>query len=170
MRDGGANVPATESPGIGRADHNTAGLGGVGYRLSLLARRARIGFERRLAEAGATFATWAVLETLIVHGPMIQRDLAGFLEVSGQTMTRHIDRMVAVGWLRRSEVEGDRRAMLVKATDAGKVLHQRLALATRNANAVLLHGLSERDLSELDRLLGLLALNVAEDLDASADA
>jgi MarR family transcriptional regulator for hemolysin len=163
-------MPAAESPGIGRADQFTAGLGGVGYRLSLVARRARIGFERRLAEAGASFATWAVLETLIVHGPMIQRDLAGYLEVSGQTMTRHIDRLVAVGWLRRSEVEGDRRAMLVEVTEAGKVLHERLCLATRDANAVLLRGLSERDLSELDRLLELLALNVAQDLDASTGA
>ncbi len=86
-------MPVTnDDPGSGRTG---SGLGGLGYRLALVARHARVGFERHLAEAGASFATWTVIEALAVRGPLIQRDLAGHLEVSGQTMTRHIDRMVA---------------------------------------------------------------------------
>jgi MarR family transcriptional regulator for hemolysin len=141
----------------------TSGLGGLGYRLALVARHARLGFERRLTDAGASFASWTVLETLVVQGTMIQRDLADSLEVSGQTMTRHIDRMVAAGWLRRRDVEGDGRAVLVEVTKAGRALHRRLAEAARQANAALAEGLSARDLSTLDRLLDRLALNATQD-------
>ena len=131
--------------------------------LSLVARRARVGFDRRLADAGASFATWTVLETLVVQGAMIQRDLADSLEVSGQTMTRHIDRMVTAGWLRRRGVRGDRRAMLIEVTTAGTALHRRLAVAAREANTALTRGMSSRDMSNLDRLLTRLAANVAQD-------
>jgi MarR family transcriptional regulator for hemolysin len=146
-----------------QAERMTSGLSGVGYRLALVARHARIGFERRLTEAGASFATWTVLETLVVQGPMIQRDLAESLEVSGQTMTRHIDRMVAAGWLRRRGVEGDRRAMLIEVTKEGTALRRKLVEAARQANAALTQGLSAQDLSSLDCLLDRLALNITQD-------
>jgi MarR family transcriptional regulator for hemolysin len=150
-----------DDPDTGRIG---SGLGGLGYRLALVARHARVGFERRLTEAGASFATWTVLEVLAVQGPVIQRDLAGYLEVSGQTMTRHIDRMVAAGWLRRREVEGDRRATLIETTKAGKTLHRKLGEAARQANADLARGLSARELSVLDGLLDRLAVNIAPDV------
>lgn len=139
------------------------GLGSLGYRLSLVSRQARLGFERRLAEAGASFATWTVLETLVVRGPMIQRELAASLEVSGQTMTRHIDRMVTSGWLRRRDVESDRRSTLIEVTKEGKALHRKLVGATRQANEALTRGLTPHDLATLDRLLNHLADNVTDD-------
>lgn len=144
------------------------GLGSLGYRLSLVARRARIGFERHLVGAGASFATWTVLETLVVHGAMIQRDLAECLEVSGQTMARHIDRMVEAGWLCRRELEGDRRAALVEVTSDGVALHGRLRIAARRASEALTRGLSTRDRATLDRLIDRLASNIARDLEAPA--
>jgi hypothetical protein len=39
----------------------------LGYRLALIARQARAEFDRCLGEAGASFASWTVLETLAVR-------------------------------------------------------------------------------------------------------
>jgi MarR family transcriptional regulator, transcriptional regulator for hemolysin len=145
----------------GPYDRETAaGLGSLGYRLALIARQARAEFERRLGQAGASFATWTVLETLAVRGPMIQRDLAGSLQVSGQTMTRLVDRMAAAGWLRRTEVKSDRRATCVALTAAGTTLHRRLAEVARQTNTQLVAGLSPGDIATLDALLDRLAVNI----------
>jgi MarR family transcriptional regulator, transcriptional regulator for hemolysin len=92
---------------------------------------------------------------------MIQRDLAGSLQVSGQTMTRLVDRMVGAGWRRRTEVESDRRATCVALTAAGEPLHRRLAEVARQANTQVTAGLSPGDIATLDALLDRLAANVA---------
>ncbi|MEV6639450.1 MarR family transcriptional regulator [Amycolatopsis sp. NPDC051371] len=137
-----------------------SGLGSLGYRLSLVSRLARAEFERRLTDAGASFATWTILETLGVRGPMIQRDLAESLNLSGQTLTRHVDRLVTSGWLRRVGMAEDRRAALLEVTAEGNDLYERLAVAARAANARLARGLSKQERATLDDLLSRVAANV----------
>lgn len=149
-------------PGGRTAPPARSGLEGLGYRLSMTARQARVGFERRLAAAGASFAAWTVLDTLAVHGPMIQRDLAEALSVSGQTMTRQVDRLASAGWLRRLGVEHDRRATLVTLTGEGRALHRRLTAIARQANADLLRGMSKGDAAILDALLSHVFANACE--------
>lgn len=137
-----------------------AGLGGLGYRLALVARQARAGFEQQLADkAGVSFAAWTVLETLAAHGPTIQRDLAELLDVTGQTMARQIDRMVTSGWLRREGVEYDRRATRVSLTSQGQAVHQRVTTVTRHANEQLTRGMSETEIATLDALLTRVLAN-----------
>lgn len=136
-----------------------AGVGSLGYRLSLVSRRARVAFERRLAEEGASFATWAVLEILSVRGPMIQRDLAESMDISGQTLTRHVGRLVSSEWVRRVNVEGDRRANLLELTEDGAAVHQRLAASAGLVNARLARGMSNQELATLHHLLDRVAEN-----------
>jgi MarR family transcriptional regulator for hemolysin len=139
-----------------------SGLGSLGYRLSLVARQARAVFEKELADAGASFTTWTVLETLQVNGPMIQRDLADSLDVSGQTLTRQVDRLVSSGWLQRTEVATDRRAVLLEITPEGDALHTRLAAAARLANSRLTKGFSKSERAVLDELISRLAANLTQ--------
>lgn len=137
-----------------------AGLGSLGYRLNVVARRARADFERRLTEAGASFAAWSVLEVLHTAGPMIQRDLATALKVSGQTVNRQVDRLVAEGWLRREQVAADRRAQQVVLTDEGRAVHRRLAGASRSGNEQLVAGMSPEEEAAFDGLLDRVAANL----------
>ncbi|SFO59651.1 transcriptional regulator [Pseudonocardia ammonioxydans] len=137
-----------------------AGLGGLGYRLAFVARQARAGFEQRLVDdTGVSFAAWTVLETLTAHGPMIQRDLAETLEITGQTLARQVDRMVASGWLRRDGVAHDRRATRISVTSQGQVVHQRVATVTKQANEQLTQGMSESEIATLDALLTRVLAN-----------
>lgn len=144
-------------------EQQASGLGGLGYRLAFVARQARNGFERRLAEdCGVSFAAWTVLETLAVYGPMIQRDLADALAVSSQTMVRQVDRMVASGWLRRGEVEHDRRAIRIGLTAEGRDVHRRLVLVAQQVNARLIRGLSEAEVKTFDAVLNRILANTDE--------
>ncbi|MDI2027573.1 MarR family transcriptional regulator [Saccharopolyspora sp. TS4A08] len=136
------------------------GLGSLGYRLNVVARQARANFEQRLGEAGASFTTWTILEALTVHGPLIQRDLAGSLHVSGQTLARQVDRLAEMGWLERSEAERDRRAVRLHLTDEGRAAHRRLQQASRDANEQLVAGLSPTEIDHLSALLTHLTRNL----------
>ncbi|GAA2362617.1 MarR family transcriptional regulator [Saccharopolyspora halophila] len=150
--------------------NQSAGLGNLGYRLNLAARRARENFERRLHEAGASFAAWTVLETLQSLGPLIQRDLAAKLRVSGQTVARQVDRLVADGLLRRDQTADDRRAQLITLTDEGREVHQRLVHAARQANAELMRGMDSSEVETLESLLDRMNANlpgVADDSDST---
>ncbi|MEB3367717.1 MarR family winged helix-turn-helix transcriptional regulator [Saccharopolyspora mangrovi] len=135
------------------------GLDSLGYRFNMIARMARANFEQRLGEAGASFTTWTILESLTVHGPMIQRDLAGSLHVSGQTLARQVDRLVETGWLERGEAERDRRTVRLHLTDEGRAAHRRLQQASREANEQLVAGLSSPEVDQLNDLLARLARN-----------
>jgi DNA-binding MarR family transcriptional regulator len=103
-----------------------------------------------------------VLETLAVYGPMIQRDLADALAVSSQTMVRQVDRMVASGWLRRGEVEHDRRATRVGLTAEGRDVHRRLVLVAQQANARLIRGLSDAEVKTFHAVLNRILANIDE--------
>ncbi|MFC7344002.1 MarR family winged helix-turn-helix transcriptional regulator [Saccharopolyspora griseoalba] len=139
-----------------------AGLGSLGYRLNLAARRARENFERHLHEAGASFAAWTVLETLHVLGPLIQRELAAELRVSGQTVARQVDRLVADGLLRRDQAGADRRAQVVALTDEGRAVHERLIEAARQANAELMRGMEADEVEAFEALLDRMVANLPD--------
>lgn len=147
----------------GGADPPGGGVGvdSLGYQLNLAARSARACFERRLAEIGGSFATWAVLETLATRGPMIQAGLAEALCVRGPTVTRQVDRMIADDLVVRRRVAADRRVIEIGLTEKGRRLHGRLAEAHQRANAQLAAGLSAGELRTLRGLLQRVQRNAA---------
>ncbi|MGY1435497.1 MarR family winged helix-turn-helix transcriptional regulator [Streptomyces reniochalinae] len=145
------------------AQGQPAGLESLGYQLALSARRARAGFERRLAEAGAGFATWTVLELLAFHGPMVQGRLADALGVRGPTLTRQLDRLAATGLLRKLPIAGDRRKAQIVLTTEGVRLHARLTAAAEAANAQLIAGFAPEEVAALRGFLDRVADNVASE-------
>lgn len=157
-------IPArTPAPGTAtRAEPACpSGLGSLGYQLNLVARMARANFERRLAEAGASFATWTVLELLAGRGPMVQGQLADALNVRGPTLTRLLDRLTTAGLVRKLPIAEDRRKAQVTLTPAGTELHANLAAAAKAANAQLIAGFSPDEVAQLRHLLDRIAGNLA---------
>lgn len=101
-----------------------------------------------------------MLETLQNLGPLIQRDLATKLRVSGQTVARQVDRLVADGLLRRDQAIEDRRAQLITLTDQGREVHQRLVHAARQANVELMRGMDSSEVETLEALLDRMNANL----------
>jgi DNA-binding MarR family transcriptional regulator len=128
----------------------------VGRRLTLAARLARQVFDRRLAALGSTFASYVTLGTLAANGPVIQRRLAGMLGVEPATLSRQLERLERDGLVAREPATGDHRAMLVRLTDQGHSLLQRLDGEMADADAELCAPLTAEQAEQLGGLLDRL--------------
>ena len=67
-----------------------------------------------------TIAQYRVLVVLASRGPRRLVDLAGALDVAPSTAGRMCDRLARKGLTRRHRARGDRRAVLVAVTSAGR--------------------------------------------------
>jgi MarR family transcriptional regulator for hemolysin len=125
----------------------------LGRQLNFAAKSARSYLEQHLAAAGSGFAVWTALFALKANGPLIQRELAGLLNVEGPTLTRHLARMEAEGLVERRRTSADRRAAIVHLTEAGEATHERLAGIVSARGDIILNGFSS---AEIEEFLGYL--------------
>ncbi len=120
----------------------------VGYsaavNICLLVRQLRDGLARRLeqdlADSGypINLSQFLVLRKLDVLGPMSAIDLARAVDHNPGAMTRLLDRLEQMGYLRRTPHAGDRRALRIELTDAGVALsHELRACGERMAEYAL---------------------------------
>jgi len=82
----------------------------LGFLLADVSRLMRRRFDMRASELGLTRAQWRVLAQLRRREGINQKDLAEILEIENITLTRHIDRLEAKGWVERRRDPNDRRA------------------------------------------------------------
>jgi MarR family transcriptional regulator for hemolysin len=80
-------------------------LGELGYLL-------RRELDRRVQQAnlGLTRAQWIVLRELASREGCLQRELADALGIEASTVARHVERLVAAGWMERRDDAWDGRA------------------------------------------------------------
>lgn len=89
-------------------------------------------FERRLMRAlaqagmGVTTAQARIVMKLHFQGPLSQQELASRIDVEPSTLVGTLDIMERDGLASRGENPGDRRAHLVRLTEAGEALVPRL--------------------------------------------
>ena len=125
----------------------------LGYQVNLTARATRALLDARLAEHGVTFTTWIALITLATRGALIQRDLAGVIEVEGPTMVRRLDQLEAAGLVERSGVAEDRRATKITLTRKGRDLYERIRTSVQETEGELLAGLDRQSVDTTRRVL-----------------
>lgn len=117
-------------------------------------------FEDQLAEAGASLATWVVLNE-IDHGTWdSQRGLAKQLRIEGATLTRHLDRMEREALIVRTRDDDDRRQIRVDMTPEGRSLHRRLRTRAHAVGSRATAGITERDEATVRRVLARLRDNL----------
>jgi DNA-binding MarR family transcriptional regulator len=139
-------MPNTRSPEA--ADPPVQAADGELVDSVLAASRALVAVAARsLAAAGdeVTLPQYRALVVLAARGPQGTAELAAALAVNPSTATRMCDRLVRKGLVRRHRQAGDRRAVRIALTAAGRDL---------------VAAVSARRREELARLLG--ALPVAE--------
>lgn len=129
---------------------------GVIGRVTRIARRLDHGMGRTFRAHGLNPSSFDVLATLRRAGAPYELspgDLLATSMVTSGTMTNRIDQLEEAGFVERSENPSDGRSVLIGLTDAGlSVIEDALSdhVATQ---ARLTSGLSEAELSRLDRLL-----------------
>jgi MarR family transcriptional regulator, transcriptional regulator for hemolysin len=134
----------------------------IAPKLRLAAKESRAFFEEELSKSGATFATWTVLATLKLEGPMIQRSLAQYLSIEGPTLSRHLETMERRGLVVRTRSGTDRRAATVELTPDGESMYEVIEKVALKSQQRMLNGLDDDDIGQLSRLLEQILRNVTE--------
>jgi MarR family transcriptional regulator, transcriptional regulator for hemolysin len=120
-------------------------------------------FDDALAAAGGSTSTWLVLSALTSADRRTQADLADAVGVRQPTISHHLDALERAGFVTRVRLPGNRRAQEVRITDAGERSFLRLRRAAGAFDGRLRAGLSEAEVADLRRLLGVLAENSRPD-------
>jgi DNA-binding MarR family transcriptional regulator len=135
--------------------------------LSAWSPRERVGAFRHWLRGSLSLIHLHVLTVLESEGPLSMSKLADALDVSVASVTGIVDRMEERGLVERRRETGDRRIVLVHATDAGDAVFRDLAVERRRTIAPLLDRMTEAELENF--LVGLRALRRAR-AEAMAEA
>jgi MarR family transcriptional regulator for hemolysin len=120
------------------------------------AKDARLCMEAALAAAGASYATFVILDAISLEPGLSQRQIARYLSIEGPPLTRHLDRLEAEGLVERRRDERDRRVQRVFPTAAGARLYQALCPIVGGLEQDLLADVPPRDVEAFARVLDRL--------------
>jgi DNA-binding MarR family transcriptional regulator len=81
-----------------------------------------------LREAGLTYPQYLVLLVLWEHGELSVKELGRRLRLDSGTLSPLLKRMEAAGWVERRRDEADERSVMVRATQEGVGLRERVCV------------------------------------------
>jgi len=134
----------------------------IGRQLARAAKSVGRAFDDALADAGGSLPVWLVLLSLKSRPLRNQRELAEAVGIQQATLTHHLNVMDAQGLVTRRRDPANRRVHLVELTEAGEAAFLRLRDAALAFDERLRRGVTDRDLDDLEGLLGRLERNVAD--------
>jgi MarR family transcriptional regulator, transcriptional regulator for hemolysin len=129
----------------------------IGLQLTRAARVVSQAFERAMAEAGGSAATWQVLLLVRAQQWTKQSQMAEAMGITPATLTHHLNALEKQGLVRRWREADNRRAQRVELTERGVELFDRLREVALAHDARLRAGFSEEELAQLGGLLDRLA-------------
>ena len=141
----------------------------LGLLLHTTSKAVSRAFNDALAGAGGSLPIWLILNALMAEQRRTQVDLARAVGIEGPTLVRHLDGMEQQKLVKRHRDTGDRRAIRVELTRAGRDLHSRLLEKVISFNKDLRRGVGAKDLATLRSVLGQLHQNVSEPSKAARD-
>lgn len=107
----------------------------LGRTLALAQKAMQECIDERMAEHGASLATWLVLHHAVEEPDLSQSHLAARLVIEAPTLVRHLDKLEADGLLERRRDARDRRVVRVRVTAAGREAETRLRAIADIMNA-----------------------------------
>lgn len=139
----------------------------IGRLLARTAKAVSRAFDDALASAGGSRPMWLILLALKRQPWETQAQLARSLDISGPTLTHHLDTLEHDGLVTRHRDPDNRRVHVVELTAAGNDMFDRLRDAAARHDARLRTGIVGDDLEHLHRLLTRLQHNVTPARDTS---
>jgi len=125
-------------------------------QLFLTMKVVRERLDERLAAEGGSLPQWIVLRALSEAPRLSHRELAARMNLSGPTITHHLDRMEAGGLITRTRDVVDRRVVHVAMTAAGAERFRELEAVADATDAEIRALLPAADAACLHHLLAQL--------------
>ena len=128
----------------------------IGLRLTRTARVAAQAFDRAMADAGGSAATWQVLVLVRSRAWGQQSEMAAAMGITGATLTHHLNALERQGLVRRWRDDANRRVQRVELTDDGVAMFGRLRTVAAAHDERLRANLSDAETEQLGELLDKL--------------
>jgi len=134
----------------------------LGRQLYVTWKLVRDAMDATMAPEGGSVPYWVVLRCLAAEPGLSHRELAGRMELTGPTLTHHLDRLEADGFIARRRDRNDRRVVRVELTAAGKRRREELDAVATRFDAALRALVGERKADTLHELLAELHDRLSE--------
>ena len=134
----------------------------IGFAIMDNARFFRNNFEELLENTGLSMTVGEVraLDVVTTSGDQRPGNLAAILGVEPMTMSAYLDRLNIHGLIVRLPDPADRRAKIVKVTDAAKELRNKLSDITEEMHAQLTGGINSDELRIAERVISKMRENL----------
>lgn len=132
----------------------------LGFLMHDVSRLRRKVFDEVMKPEGITRSQWWVMAHLSRHDGMSQSDLADVLDLGRAALGGLVDRLEALGFVRRGADDQDRRTKLVLLTPEGRAMIERMRVKSDIMSEAILQGLSVAQRHELADMLGTVKRNL----------
>lgn len=136
-------------------------------RLAHLIKDARRAMERslqiRLIDHSVAFGHWSFLRILWEHDGLTQRELSELAGMSAPTTFAAINAMESLGYVRRSQKEGNKKNVYIHLSESGKALREHLLPLAEEVNAVAISGLDREEVRIARKVLTTIIENLSVD-------
>jgi len=155
----GARMPAG-TPGRGENDAQFELLDYVPYLINRVAVGMVKSFARDLKRYGLDIQTWRVLAAILSHSECRFGELARITSIEVPTLSRIVARMQREKLLRCRPLVSDTRTFLASLTPKGRVLANRVLPRAYAAEAAMVEGLSQPEITAFTRALRAMYENL----------
>jgi DNA-binding MarR family transcriptional regulator len=131
----------------------------IGHLINLTHRRLQPLLEHRIRSYGLSYGVWFFLRYLWEEDGISQRELADRVGTSEPTALAALRKLQAMGLVSLGDDLRDRRRWSVRLTAKSRALKARLLPSVKEINAVVLKGLTPREVDELRRMLKIIRRN-----------
>jgi DNA-binding MarR family transcriptional regulator len=135
-------------------------LSSCGYYFKILGTWMDNKMNERLEPLGLSLPQFAIIMILLEKNSLTQADIGKKAMLPGYAISRNIDKLESLGYVKRKRHESSRRSYRILLTDAGRDLAPALYRATESVNEVFLSPLKEDQKTEFNRTLSILTINL----------
>jgi len=129
----------------------------LSYRFSILSTRViRSVASMYGPKYGILPSGWKAMTAIGRYGPVSAKEVCSHTTVEPDKVTRAVDRLAALGFVRREQDPADRRRVALSLSPAGRKVYEDIERLTRQVELTLLEALSMREREILDRILAKL--------------
>lgn len=132
----------------------------ISFATNRAAKKMAEAFNDRLMALGVSRVKWIALYYLSMHPGISQRELAIYMHIKSSTVARLVDRMEKEGLIDRIKDKADRRVSVLKLTDAGAELMDKLLPEGRIFSELVTQGISSHEMEVYYGVLDKLVSNI----------
>ena len=132
----------------------------VPYLINRVAVKMVKSFGRDLKRYGLNIQTWRILAAILSHTECRFGELAQITSIEVPTLSRIVARMQHEGLIRCRPLASDSRTFLASLTPEGRALAHRVLPRAFAAEAAMIEGLSQAEISAFNRTLHVLYGNL----------